>query len=518
MTHPTAPPSDSSRWLALVVLCAGMLMIVLDQTIVNVALPSIQHDLGFGQSSLAWVVNAYLIAFGGLLLLAGRLGDLIGRRTIFLVGIAVFTAASALCGFAQSQVVLIAARFIQGAGGALTSSVILGMIITMFPERGEQARAIGVFSFVASAGASIGLLAGGALTQALSWHWIFFVNLPIGLLTALVARRLVRVRHRAGHPRGRRRAGRHPDHGCAHARRLRDREDLGLRLGVSAHARTRRAGHRPGGGLRGPGAPRPDAAHPARHLPLTRGDRSQPRADAVRLGDVRDVLPRRGLPPAGARLRATRRGPGLLARRLGHRRALAGRDAAPEHALRGPAHADPRAHPGHRGARAVRPRARAGELPRRHSGPDGAARARRRARLPLGDDDRHDRRAGDPVGAGLGPRQHLHAGRRRAGPGRPGHVVEHAHASPAGQRGNACARPDQRLSPRAGHRRRPARHVAEPRRPAPALGRPGRTRASVRDSTRGASTCSPIPTRSSACTRRRRRAWPRTPRPSSTGP
>ena len=191
MTQSTPTTPDSSRWLALIVLCAGMLMIVLDQTIVNVALPSIQHDLGFSQSNLAWVVNAYLIAFGGLLLLAGRLGDLIGRRTIFLIGIAVFTGASALCGVAQSQVLLITARFIQGAGGALTSAVILGMIITMFPERSEQARAIGVFSFVASAGASVGLLAGGVLTQALSWHWIFFVNLPIGVVTAIVARRLV---------------------------------------------------------------------------------------------------------------------------------------------------------------------------------------------------------------------------------------------------------------------------------------------------------------------------------------
>jgi EmrB/QacA subfamily drug resistance transporter len=189
---PTAAPKpDSSRWLALVVLCAGMLMIVLDQTIVNVALPSIQRDLGFDQSSLAWVVNAYLIAFGGLLLLAGRLGDLIGRRTVFLAGIAVFTVASALCGAAQSQTLLVAARFLQGAGGAMTSSVILGMVITMFPERRDQAKAIGVFSFVASAGASAGLLAGGVLTQALSWHWIFFVNLPIGILTAVLARRLV---------------------------------------------------------------------------------------------------------------------------------------------------------------------------------------------------------------------------------------------------------------------------------------------------------------------------------------
>ena len=191
MTPPTATTPETSRWVALVVLCAGMLMIILDQTIVNVALPSIQRDLGFDQSSLAWVVNAYLIAFGGLLLLAGRLGDLIGRKTIFLTGIAVFTAASALCGVAQSQALLVIARFIQGAGGALTSSVILGMIITMFPERREQAKAIGVFSFVASAGASAGLLAGGVLTQALSWHWIFFVNLPIGVATAVLARRLV---------------------------------------------------------------------------------------------------------------------------------------------------------------------------------------------------------------------------------------------------------------------------------------------------------------------------------------
>ncbi len=185
------PTVGQSRWITLVVLCTGMLMIILDQTIVNVALPSIQRDLGFTQSSLAWVVNAYLIAFGGLLLLAGRLGDLIGRRRVFLAGLTVFTAASMLCGLAQSQALLVGARFVQGAGGAMTSSVILGMIVTMFPEPREQAKAIGVFSFVASAGASIGLLAGGALTDALNWHWIFFVNVPIGIATALLAVRLV---------------------------------------------------------------------------------------------------------------------------------------------------------------------------------------------------------------------------------------------------------------------------------------------------------------------------------------
>jgi EmrB/QacA subfamily drug resistance transporter len=185
------PESDRRRWIALVVLCAGFLMIILDQTIVNVALPTIQKDLHFSQSALAWVVNAYLIAFGGLLLLVGRLGDLIGRRRIFLVGLSVFTAASLVCGLADSQALLIGARFVQGVGGAMTSAVILGMIVTMFPRPSEQAKAIGVYSFVAAAGGAIGLLAGGVLTQAINWHWIFFVNLPIGIATGLLATRLL---------------------------------------------------------------------------------------------------------------------------------------------------------------------------------------------------------------------------------------------------------------------------------------------------------------------------------------
>jgi EmrB/QacA subfamily drug resistance transporter len=189
---------DRSRWIALVVLCTGMLMIVLDMTIVNVALPSIQADLRFSQSSLAWVVNAYLVAFAGLLLLAGRLGDLAGRRNVFLAGLGVFTVASLLCGLAVNQEMLIAARFLQGAGGALTSAVILGMIVTMFSEPRDQARAIGVFAFVASAGAAIGLLAGGILTQLLNWHWIFFVNLPIGAVTAVAARRVIAPDRGAG--------------------------------------------------------------------------------------------------------------------------------------------------------------------------------------------------------------------------------------------------------------------------------------------------------------------------------
>jgi EmrB/QacA subfamily drug resistance transporter len=187
----TAAETDRRRWLALYVLCAGVLMIVLDATIVNVALPSIKEDLDFSQANLAWVVNAYLIAFGGLLLLAGRIGDLIGHRRIFLIGLAVFTAASLLCAVAQSQEVLIAARFIQGAGGAFASAVTLGMIVTMFPEPREQAKAIGVYGFVASAGGTIGLLAGGVLTDLINWHWIFFVNIPIGIATMVLAQRLV---------------------------------------------------------------------------------------------------------------------------------------------------------------------------------------------------------------------------------------------------------------------------------------------------------------------------------------
>ncbi|HEU5266232.1 MAG TPA: DHA2 family efflux MFS transporter permease subunit, partial [Jatrophihabitans sp.] len=183
--------TDRRRWAALVVLCTGMLMIVLDLTVVNVALSAIQRDLGFTEAGLAWVVNAYMIAFGGLLLLAGRLGDLIGRRRIFLLGLAVFSAASLVCGLARSEVMLVVARFVQGVGGALTSAVILGMIVTMFPQPREQARAIGAFAFVASAGGAVGLLVGGALTQTINWHWIFFVNLPIGLVTAICALRLV---------------------------------------------------------------------------------------------------------------------------------------------------------------------------------------------------------------------------------------------------------------------------------------------------------------------------------------
>ncbi len=188
---PTTSPTHRRDRIALYVLCLGMLMIVLDATIVNTALPVLKESLDFSDGNLTWVLNAYLIPFGGLLMLSGRIGDLIGQRRMFLWGMSLFTFASLLCGLAESQEVLIGARFLQGVGGALGSSVILGMIITMFKEPREQGEAIGIYSFVASAGGSLGLLLGGILTDALSWHWIFFVNLPIGVATVVLAQRLV---------------------------------------------------------------------------------------------------------------------------------------------------------------------------------------------------------------------------------------------------------------------------------------------------------------------------------------
>jgi EmrB/QacA subfamily drug resistance transporter len=170
-----------TRWLALVVLCCGDLMIVLDVTIVGVALPSIKEDLGFSESSLAWVVNAYLLTFGGFLLLGGRLGDLFGHRRLFLIGIALFTLASLACGLAGSQEFLVGARAVQGLGGAIVSAVALSLIVTLFTEPAERAKAMGVFGFVAAGGGSIGVLLGGVLTDVLDWHWIFLVNLPIGV-------------------------------------------------------------------------------------------------------------------------------------------------------------------------------------------------------------------------------------------------------------------------------------------------------------------------------------------------
>jgi EmrB/QacA subfamily drug resistance transporter len=174
------------RWLALLVLCIGDLMIVLDVTIVGVALPSIRADLGFSEESLAWVVNAYLITFGGFLLLGGRLGDLFGHRRLFIAGVALFTTASAVCGLANSQAILVSARAVQGVGGAVVSAVALSLMMTLFTDPTERAKAMGIFGFVASGGGSLGVLLGGILTDALDWHWIFLVNVPVGVLVVVL--------------------------------------------------------------------------------------------------------------------------------------------------------------------------------------------------------------------------------------------------------------------------------------------------------------------------------------------
>src|SRR5467141_4771379 len=188
MTHDI---HERKRWLALIVLCLGVLMIVLDTTIVNVALPSIRADLGFNEISLVWVVNAYMLTFGGFLLLSGRLGDLFGYRKLFLFGIALFTLASAACGLANSQGLLITARAVQGLGGAVVSAVSLSLIMNLFTEPAERAKAMGLFGFAASGRGSIGVLLGGILTDALDWHWIFLVNIPIGVVVVVLSLKLL---------------------------------------------------------------------------------------------------------------------------------------------------------------------------------------------------------------------------------------------------------------------------------------------------------------------------------------
>ncbi|WP_229919856.1 MFS transporter [Streptomyces minutiscleroticus] len=193
MSTPAPPPAQTARspWLALVILCVGNLMIILDGSIVTVALPTIQQDLGFTQSGLAWVVNSYLIAFAGLLLLSGRLGDLLGSKHIFTAGLVLFTAASLACGLATAPWALVAFRFVQGVGGALTSAVALGMIITLFQDPAQRAKALAAYAFVGAAGSSLGLILGGVLTQSLSWEWIFLVNVPIGVVAIVLTLRVV---------------------------------------------------------------------------------------------------------------------------------------------------------------------------------------------------------------------------------------------------------------------------------------------------------------------------------------
>ena len=230
------------RWLALMVLCLGVLMIVLDTTIVNVALPSIRSDLGFSETSLVWVVNAYMLTFGGFLLLGGRLGDLFGHRRLFLLGITLFTVASLACGLSTSQALLVAARAVQGLGGAVVSAVALSLIMNLFTEPAERAKAMGVYGFVCAGGGSIGVLLGGLLTGALSWHWIFLVNLPIGV--AVYALCLALLPDGAGHAAGEqaRRRRRGDRDRRADARGLRDRQRQRGRLDLGADAGAARRG------------------------------------------------------------------------------------------------------------------------------------------------------------------------------------------------------------------------------------------------------------------------------------
>ena len=381
-----------ARWLALIVLCLGDLMIVLDGTIVNVALPSIRDDLGFTETSLAWVVNGYLLTFGGFLLLGGRLGDLFGQRRMFLIGIALFTAASLACGLATTQGLLVAARAVQGLGGALVSAVALSLIMTLFTEPAERAKAMGIFGFVLSGGGTAGVLLGGVLTDLFSWHWIFLVNIPVGVLVYLLSLRLL------------------PDvRGTAEGR-----VDVGgavavtgaLMLAVFAIVNGNEAGWTSARtlGLLGAAAALLalflwiEARVPAPLVPLGLFRiRNVSAANVVGVlmagGPVRLVLLLRALPPADPGLHPARGGPRLpaLDGRLGRRVALL---RPPGHAVRDP-HA-PGGGPGPDGRRPRALRAHAGRRkPVGRPARDGRDRPRGRDRLqpdPAGGDERCRRR------------------------------------------------------------------------------------------------------------------------------
>ncbi len=323
-----------SRWIALIVLCLGDLMIVLDTTIVNVALPSIRDDLDFTETSLAWVVNAYLLTFGGFLLLGGRLGDLFGHRRLFLAGITVFTGASIVCGLSTTQGLLVGARAVQGLGGAVVSAVALSLIMGLFTEAGERAKAMGVFGFVMAGGGSLGVLLGGVLTDTLSWHWIFLVNVPIGALVYVLTLRLLPA------SRGQAASGRLDVAGAVTV-------TLSLMLAVYAivngndkgwtSAQTlgpARGRGRPDGGLPRDRVARAGAARAARALPAAQHLGLERRRRPLGRGDVRVVLPLGALPAARARIQPARGRPGLPAGERDHGRVLGRPLGEAGHALR----------------------------------------------------------------------------------------------------------------------------------------------------------------------------------------
>ena len=311
---------ERRRWIALGVVCMAMLMNTLDGSVVNVALPVIQSDLHIPQAELTWVINAYLISFGSFLLLAGRLGDLVGRKRVFLAGVTLFTLASAVCGLADDQNTLIAARFVQGMGGAISSSVIIAMIVTEFPEPAQRAKAMSAYIFVAVGGGSIGLLVGGLVTETVNWHWIFFINIPVGVVTLLLGRALLEESEGIGLDKGVDWLGSitvtaalmlaiyaivsTPDHGWGSAHTLIYGGAAIVLLGVFFVLQAR--------------LPQPDhaAAHPARARPREHEHRARTAGERP----VLDLLPGRPLPRARAgRQRAAhrRRLPAAVARRGG---------------------------------------------------------------------------------------------------------------------------------------------------------------------------------------------------------
>ncbi len=293
-----ASAADSRRWATLAVVCLAQLMIVLDVTIVNVALPAIQQDLHFSQGNLTWVVNAFLVTFGSLLLLTGRIGDLVGRKRVFLAGLVMFTVASLLCGFAPTQEALVGARFLQGVGAAAQASVILAIIVTEFPEAVERARAMSVYVFVSVAGGSIGLLAGGLLTEALSWHWVFFVNLPIGVATFALGHALIRADRGLGLGHGVDWLGSFLVTDVADERHLRDHRGDEPRLDLGPGARLRRPRRGADGGVPRAGGAHREPDHAAADPPPARARQREPRQGPARDRDVLDVLPRHALPRA----------------------------------------------------------------------------------------------------------------------------------------------------------------------------------------------------------------------------